>query len=659
MIKAMREKLTKSNWLEYLEKFFFSLFILSIPLQTRLTYPTAETYINGAYNEYATFFLYLSDNLFLITLLMYFVNILTKSDKISLVRHKLSTSPQLIPILCILAFVAWSFLGVIWAQYYDIALYRSFKLLELFLLFIYIKQRFYWFGAFRLFVLIFITGIFQSIIGILQYFYQHSLGLKLLGESVLAPNINNVAKIIIDNDRVIRAYGTFPHPNVFAAFLILSIFSGIWLLLSFKSAWINIIVSRAPSIAIKQNNANYPKHGANNVSRETLLAKATEGETIMNELIANKLDYKKIKSIIFKLFHVRPSELLQYVRMAIKSISTKLFHVKQFYSERRRVKQSRYIETLYLCLLTAGIIIQLYALFVTFSRLAWVGFIITTFLIIFSNFNKLFYACPPQPPQFKRLSIQSILAKLFHVKQFINICLSSIQRTSLIIIVFSVVVISGFYWDVIINRVIDSGQAYEQSIDNRILYKHISASIINRNLILGVGNGNFTLVMDKYSEKPLEWWQYQPVHNIYLLIVSELGVVGLVFFILFSLSITLSIFYAIRNNINVLRLPAIASLPNNEVYFRQDNKIVSRVPFIAIKQNNANYPKHGANNVSRETLLAKATEGETFILRSILGSIFITYLLIGLFDHYFWSLQQGQLTFWFIAGVLSALNHSE
>ncbi len=44
---------------------------------------------------------------------------------------------------------------------------------------------------------------------------------------------------------------------------------------------------------------------------------------------------------------------------------------------------------------------------------------------------------------------------------------------------------------------------------------------------------------------------------------------------------------------------------------KQDLVIVSCAPFIAIKQNNANYPKHSANNVSRETLLARATEGET------------------------------------------------
>jgi hypothetical protein len=48
-------------------------------------------------------------------------------------------------------------------------------------------------------------------------------------ESVLSPEIPNVAKIIVGGERIIRAYGTFPHPNVFSSFLLLSILCGLWL----------------------------------------------------------------------------------------------------------------------------------------------------------------------------------------------------------------------------------------------------------------------------------------------------------------------------------------------------------------------------------------------------------------------------------------------
>ena len=32
--------------------------------------------------------------------------------------------------------------------------------------------------------------------------------------------------------------------------------------------------------------------------------------------------------------------------------------------------------------------------------------------------------------------------------------------------------------------------------------------------------------------------------------------------------------------------------------------------------------------------------------------IFIGFLFIGLFDHYFWTIQQGQLIFWLVAGLI-------
>src|SRR3989338_2001855 len=69
-------------------------------------------------------------------------------------------------------------------------------------------------------------GLFQAIIAILQFFKQSSLGLKLLGESVLGPDLTGVASFYnLHGDKIIRAYGTTPHPNILAAYLFLAIFS--------------------------------------------------------------------------------------------------------------------------------------------------------------------------------------------------------------------------------------------------------------------------------------------------------------------------------------------------------------------------------------------------------------------------------------------------
>ncbi len=76
------------------------------------------------------------------------------------------------------------------------------------------------------------TGIFaalgasaalQAIIGFLQFWKQSSIGLGLLGEPPLGQAIPGVAKVVINGGTLIRAYGTFPHPNVLAGFLLLGL----------------------------------------------------------------------------------------------------------------------------------------------------------------------------------------------------------------------------------------------------------------------------------------------------------------------------------------------------------------------------------------------------------------------------------------------------
>jgi len=53
--------------------------------------------------------------------------------------------------------------------------------------------------------------------------------------------------------------------------------------------------------------------------------------------------------------------------------------------------------------------------------------------------------------------------------------------------------------------------------------------IIKENWLAGVGLGNYTAVLQKNNPDKTVW-QTQPVHNIYLLILSELGIFGLVIF---------------------------------------------------------------------------------------------------------------------------------
>ena len=105
----------------------------------------------------------------------------------------------------------------------------------------------------------------------------------------------------------------------------------------------------------------------------------------------------------------------------------------------------------------------------------------------------------------------------------------------------------------------------------------------------GVGIGNFVnwfMTNDPYQEK----WFYQPAHNIYLLIYSEIGLPGLISFVLFL--------------------------------------IFSIKKFILVT---------GMHKISEYSILV----------------LFLSLLFIGFFDHFLWTLQQGRFLFWLTLALLS------
>lgn len=57
----------------------------------------------------------------------------------------------------------------------------------------------------------------QALLGILQFFTQSDFGLQILGEPILNESTAFLSKISLASQEWIRAYGTFPHPNIFGA----------------------------------------------------------------------------------------------------------------------------------------------------------------------------------------------------------------------------------------------------------------------------------------------------------------------------------------------------------------------------------------------------------------------------------------------------------
>ena len=91
-----------------------------------------------------------------------------------------------------------------------------------------------------------------------------------------------------------------------------------------------------------------------------------------------------------------------------------------------------------------------------------------------------------------------------------------------------------------------------RALSDRIFYNNVSRETISNNFIPGSGPGTFIFQIDGYLEKNnipqnLEHWEYQPVHNIYLLVCSEIGIVGFIIFCLIIVEV-------LSNSVSMVRI---------------------------------------------------------------------------------------------------------
>ncbi len=104
--------------------------------------------------------------------------------------------------------------------------------------------------------------------------------------------------------------------------------------------------------------------------------------------------------------------------------------------------------------------------------------------------------------------------------------------------VIFVIILSFIFQDAWMNRVIIDTSLENMSLVERGKYFDWSMDMISKYPLLGVGIGQHVFVaLNLYPG--LSGWVYQPVHNIYLLILTEIGIIGMVllcwlFYLLFK-----------------------------------------------------------------------------------------------------------------------------
>lgn len=209
--------------------FMFFLFLLSFTFGTRVIWNLSGNYIEGSFSYYLAIMTYFSDfvilGCFMVSILEHKKVILHSlanlSPKSALRQYR---SIWLIIALLTILFNVEHFTRLSW--------YGTLKVLELGFVYIYVKNYVNQHGYKNSLFAISVTAAVQAMLGIYQFCFQKMLGLKLLGEYIAPLGTGGLSTIDQGGLKLIRAYGTFPHPNIFAAFLVFGLVTTLYLIVS-------------------------------------------------------------------------------------------------------------------------------------------------------------------------------------------------------------------------------------------------------------------------------------------------------------------------------------------------------------------------------------------------------------------------------------------
>ena len=434
------------RWLwQNTEKVLIITFFLTFTFNIRKVFLTPYSFLNGGFNEYMTMSFSWADALMLTTIAVYTTKSILRqviNPYYASLGHGKAFKIVSRETIYLLIFLGWIGLSIFWSQYRPIAVYRFFTLIEIVLfaiLAIKSLDNIKWLKM--AFFAIIANGLFQSLVGIAQFIHNGSLGLRVFGESIIGSNIDGVAKILINGEKHIRAYGTFPHPNILAGFLLIPLF------------------------------------------------------LIIGEFIQRKFLLTSFRPFPCQ-YEPHPNPLLIKER---ESVNLPPLNKGRVGVGCKNVSHETFLEFIPGWALFAILFITGLGFFLAFSRSAFLGLFVG--LVVF--FVGIAFMRP----------LHRILKDNF-----------KLFASSIIALIFIITLLST-----------NTSFFSNQSLQERNLYQNVSYETILKHPPAGVGIGQF--VISEYQNHPnLENWQYQPVHNIYLLAFSELGIVGLIFFLLWIFS---------------------------------------------------------------------------------------------------------------------------
>jgi len=375
------------------------LLLFLLPFQTAYIY--REVFENGFKVQYATGALYATELLLMMTLIFFIVDAvvnikrLRKRIRFRFTRDRLFVAALLITLL-------YGFASILWAGDKQVAFEHAVVLLEgsvLGLLILVSNTK-----TSTLIKAFLLGSAVSACIGIAQVIFQQTISSSLLGLSHYDIAAGGTS-IVGAGTRWLRAYGTFPHPNIFGGWMAVSLVLSLHLLFS-----------------------------------------------------------KKIKDVYAY----------------------------------------------------AGIALFFSGLFLSFSRSAWIAAFTVVVFVLVREMKK--YYVISRDPSTLRSSTRTRLLGMTFFRVFLLLSTLSFFFTAL-------------FHSLLTSRVMINNTYETKSVSERVEGYAYAVDYILSNSVLGSGVGNYTLAIFSHTHGYPKW-DFQPVHNVFVLILAEWGIVGLALWLL-------------------------------------------------------------------------------------------------------------------------------
>ena len=196
--------------LEKLGKTLWGIFLFTFPFSFSFVVYEEFSYRFGNFNPWVTGFFYLPEFLLGAVFILWLIN------KIRTKEYGLRTKRNWLWILLILFIINASVITIISGDLI-LLLFFLLRIFEAIVIYLLIVEELL---PIKTVVSILLgSALFQIVLGWFQWKMNHSVGLTLIGEQNISPEIYNVAKIEGEGVKQIRPYGTFLHPNILAGYL--------------------------------------------------------------------------------------------------------------------------------------------------------------------------------------------------------------------------------------------------------------------------------------------------------------------------------------------------------------------------------------------------------------------------------------------------------